>query len=228
MREVRPRLRHLEDPGRGLLHAAQPVRRPRHPRRRARHCAARGAAPQRQGRVDRLPRQPRPAADDALNREVFEESMEIIRRALANERFSLPRQALRVPATRHPRSGLHGAEPHARAAAVVPVRDLAGGHLAADPRLRPGRRPRRGVLEPALLVHQALLGQLRRELRGDHDGRAGPRREAHAGDHRARRGHLRGGGRRRCRDTTSSGSSSGRTAGAAAYMGDDGKPRRPV
>ena len=46
--------------GRGLLDAAQPVRRPRHPRRRPRHGAARGAAPQRQGRVDRLLRQPRP------------------------------------------------------------------------------------------------------------------------------------------------------------------------
>ena len=65
---------------------------------------------------------------------------------------------------------------HARAAAAVPVRDLAGRHQPADAGVRPGRRPRRGVLEPAPRVHQALLGHLRRALRrGPRRPRAGRR-----------------------------------------------------
>ena len=43
----------------GLRHAAQPVGRAGDPRCRPRHGSARGAAPQRQGRLDRVPRQPR-------------------------------------------------------------------------------------------------------------------------------------------------------------------------
>ena len=64
-------------------------------------------------------------------------------------------------------------------------------------RVRAGGRPRRRVLEPALLVHQALLGHLRRALRAAHDGRAGRRREADARGRRARRGHPREGVRDR-------------------------------
>ena len=47
-------------PRRGLRHAAQPVGRSGDPRRRSWHGAPRGAAPQRQGRVDRIAGQPGP------------------------------------------------------------------------------------------------------------------------------------------------------------------------
>ena len=46
---------------------------------------------------------PDQAADDELNREVFEESMEIVRRALDQESFSFQRQALPDPGAGHPR-----------------------------------------------------------------------------------------------------------------------------
>ena len=100
---------------------------------------------------------------------------------------------------------------------AVPVRDLAGGHQPADARLRAGRRPRRRVLEPALLVHQALLGHVRRALRRSARRRAGAAREADARRRGAHRGHAtRRPARRRCPVTTSSGSSSARTGGAGA------------
>ena len=63
-------------------------------------------------------------------------------------------------------------------------------------RVRPGRRPRRGVLEPAPLVHQALLGHLRRALRGrPRRPRARRPREADARHRGAHRGHPREGDR---------------------------------
>ena len=43
------------------------------------------------------------AEHDRINREIFEEAMEVIKLAWGQERFSLPRQALRVPARRRAR-----------------------------------------------------------------------------------------------------------------------------
>ena len=106
---------------------------------------------------------PDQAAADVHNREVFEESMEIVRLALRERVVLVPGQALPDPDPRHPRPRLDGADRSPDPASAVPVRDLAGGHQSADARLRARGRSRRGVLEPAPLVHQAVLGHVRRE-----------------------------------------------------------------
>ena len=182
-------------PRRGLRHAAQPVGRAGDPRRRPRHGAARGAAPQRQGRLDRVPRQPRSAGRRrAQPRGV--RGVDGDRPACPRPRLVLvPGQALPHPRPRDPRSRLHGAGAHADPAPAVPVRDLAGRHQPADARLRARRRPRRGVLEPALRVHQALLGHVRRALRRSARRRVGAAREAHARRRGTHRGQLREGAR---------------------------------
>ena len=216
-------------PRRGLLDAAQPVRRPRHPRRRPRHRAARGAAPQRQGRVDRLPRQPRPG------RRRRPQPARV--RGVDGDRppgagpgdVLVPRRVLRHPRARHPRSWQHRADVDARAPPAVPVRDLAGRHQPADAAVRPGRRPRGGVLEPAPLVHQAVLGHA--------TASATPRRTtvtswppASGGCSSSRcasRTPTRRPWRRRRPGTTSSGSSSARTGGAGATWVPTASRRRP-
>ena len=48
-------------------------------------------------------------ADDAHNREVFEEAMEVIRLALANESLLVPGKHFEFPRAGHPRSGRHRA-----------------------------------------------------------------------------------------------------------------------
>ena len=183
-------------PGRGLLDAAQPVGRPRHPRRRARHRAPRGAPPQRQGGVDRLPRQPRPGRrrrpQPAGLRGVDGHRADGARRG----DVLLPGRVLPAAGPRHPRPRQHRAAPHPGAAAAAPVRDLAGRHQPADAGVRARRRPRRRVLEPAPRLHQALLGHLRRALRRrPRRAGAGRPREADARHRGARRGHPREGGR---------------------------------
>ena len=116
---------------------------------------------------------PEKAADDQLNREVFEESMDIIRLALDQESFSYSGRHFRHPGPGDPRPRRHRPDADARAPPAVPVRDLAGGHQPADARVRAGRRARGGVLEPALFVHRTVLARLRRALRGRPRTRAG-------------------------------------------------------
>ena len=168
---------------------------------------------------------PDQAADDELNREVFEESMEIVRRALDNESFSFHGKHFDIPVPGIPDRGSTVQAALADPTPDLPVRDLAGRDQPADARLRAGRRPRRRVLEPALLVHQALLGQVRRDLRAHARHSAGAAREAHArGRRRVSRTRTRRPARRRSPGTTSSGSSSGRTAGAAATWARTASP----
>ena len=185
-------------PRRGLLDAAQPVGRPGDPRRRPRHGAPRGAAPQRQGRVDRLARQPRPgrrrrAATARCSRSRWRSSAA----RSTEESFSFQGKHFQIPVPGIPDRGSTVQSLTLVPAPAVPVRDLAGGHQPADARLRAGRRPRRRVLEPAPLVHQALLGHVRRALRRR------PRRPRAGADHEKRmlvvvgahRGHPREGRR---------------------------------
>ena len=172
---------------------------------------------------------PDQAADDDRNRRVFEESMEIVRLALAEETFSYHGEFFQIPVPGIPDRGSTVQYADAGAAAAVPVRDLAGRHQPADARVRPGRRPRRRVLEPAPRVHQALLGHLRRALRrGPRRPRAGAAREADARRRRcASRTPTRRRSRRRRPATTSSGSSSARTGGAAATWAPTASRRQP-
>ena len=160
---------------------------------------------------------PEQAADDERNREVFEESMDIVRRALDQESFSYEGEHFQIPVPGIPDRGSTVQHAHAGAPAAVPVRDLAGRHQPADAGVRAGRRARRGVLEPALLVHQAVLGHVRRALRRRPRRGAGARATSGCWSCRsASRTPSRRPSRRRRPATTSSGSSSGRTAGAAA------------
>ena len=182
--------------GGGLLDAAQPVGRPRHPRRRARHRAPRGAASQRQGRVDRVVRQPRPGMPTTSSTGRCSRS----RWRSSGGRSTTSRSRTRgkhfeIPVPGIPDRGSTVQSAHADPAPGLPVRDLAGRDEPADARLRARRRPRRRVLEPALLVHQALLGQVRRDLRAHPRRGAGAAREAHARGRDPRRGHLREGSR---------------------------------
>ena len=100
---------------------------------------------------------------DALNREMFEESMEVILAAWRDERFTLPRQALLVPARRHPRSGQGGRDAHAdppparRGARGVPAGDVAE-HLD----LRGPQGLHRRVRQRRPVDPEAALGHLRR------------------------------------------------------------------
>ena len=173
---------------------------------------------------------PDQAADDLFNREVFEESMEIVRRALNQESFSFQGKHFQIPLPGIPDRGSTVQESDAGPQAAVPVRDLAGGHLTPDARLRAGGRPWRRVLEPALLVHQALLGQVRGELRRRPRRPSARRpRKAHAGRVDPDRGHDGGSqGHARSPATTSSGSSSARTAGAGATWVLTASRRHPV
>ena len=151
---------------RGLLDAAQPLRRSGGARRRAGHRAARGAAPQRQGRVDRLARQPGPGRRRTSTTARCSRSRwrscgwrcATSRSAFTGKHFTIP-----VPGI--PDRGTTVQQLTLVPRPLYPVRDLAGGHQPPDARLRAGRRPRRRVLEPAPRVHQAVLGQVRRGLR---------------------------------------------------------------
>ena len=108
------------------------------PRRGSRHRAARDAAPQRQGGVDRVARQPRswPTTTDQP-RDVRGVDGGRSSRALAEGDRSRTRAST---SSSRPRASPIGAatvaDADAGAAADVPVRDLAGGHAPADPRVR--------------------------------------------------------------------------------------------
>ena len=155
--------------------------------------------------------------------------MEIVRLALANERS---RTTASTSSSRCPASPI-GVRTVQELTLVprpaAPVRDLAGGHQPADPRVRARRRPRRRVLEPALLFIKRFWDTLRRALRRAHDGA-----ELAAGEKRmlviavrVEDTHERGAAHRARRATTSSGSSSGPYGWSRGYMGDDGKPAKP-
>ena len=137
---------------------------------------------------------PDQAADDERNRKVFEESMEIVRRALSQERFSFEGEFFQIPVPGIPDRGST-----VQALTLVP-KPLYPYEIwqavTSPPTLEtvPVARPRRRVLEPALPVHRAFLEHLRRALRGGPRRRAGAGRAADAGHLGARRGHLREGG----------------------------------
>ncbi len=160
------------DPARrGFLDAAQPVGRPRHPRRRPGtvprevvHFNEKGVSIGSHDNPDAI-------AADEHNREVFEESMEIIRRSLDNETFSFQGKHFTLPVPGIPDRGATVARPDADPPPDLSLRDLAGRHQSADLGVRPSRRPWRGVLEPASVVHQAILGPLRGALPGRPPGR---------------------------------------------------------
>ncbi len=172
---------------------------------------------------------PDQAADDDRNRRVFEESMEIVRLALAEESFSYHGEFFQIPVPGIPDRGST-----VQTLTLVP-RPLYPYEIwqavTSPPTLEyvPGRRPRRGVLEPAPRVHQAVLGHLRRALRRrPRRPRAGRRTRSGCSSSRcASRTPTRRPSRRRRRATTSSGSSSARTAGAAATWAPTASRRRP-
>ena len=109
---------------------------------------------------------PEKAADDQLNREVFEESMDIIRLALDKETLLVLRKHFRSRSPASP-TGRHRAVAVARAARSTRTRS-GRRSPARRPRVRAGRRARGGVLEPALLVHRAVLERLRRAYAAAH------------------------------------------------------------
>jgi hypothetical protein len=214
-------------PRRGLRHAAQPVGRARHARRRTRHRAARGAAPQRQGRVDRVARQPRPGDRRLHNREVFEESMEIIRRALTQESLLVPGQALPDPGPGHPRPG----------------RDRAGRSRSCRDRCtrsRSGRRSParpRSTTSPSSATAPCSGTSTTRSSSGSGTSTARSTssrtvstlaaREADARRRGAHRGHVREG-----RASARPGHDEfwkflGPYGWSRGYMGEDGKPAKP-
>ena len=173
---------------------------------------------------------PDQAADDDRNRRVFEESMEIVRLALADESFSYHGELFQLPVPGIPDRGstvqqltlvprpLHPYEIW-QAVTSPPTLDYVPvvGHGAV-------------FWNQHHVVHQALLGHAtasatRRPTTArssaDHEQADARRRRAH-------RGHPREGRSRRRRPaTTSSGSSSGRTAGAAATWARTASRPRP-
>ncbi len=83
---------------------------------------------------------------DRINREVFEESMEIIKLAWANERFSYTGKHFELPPAGIPDRGVTVVRAHARAPPGRPRRDLPADLVARHPRVRPRRRPQGRVL----------------------------------------------------------------------------------
>ena len=138
---------------------------------------------------------PEQAADDDRNRRVFEESMEIVRRALTQETFEFQGEFFQIPVPGIPDRGAT-----VQSLSLVP-RPLYPYEIwqavTSPPTLDacPRPRPRRRVLEPALQVHPAVLGDVRRPLRHGPRRRAGAPRQADARHLGAHRGHLREGGR---------------------------------
>ena len=174
-----------------------------------------------QARVDRLATTtPTSRPTTTHNREVFEEAMDDHPPGPRQRALLVPRQALRASPARHPRSGLA----RCRTLTLVPrprhpYEIWQAVTQPADPRVRARRRPRRRVLEPALQLHQALLGHATATRYAEHHDGA----ELAPGDKRmlvvavrvedTYEEALRHAPRRA---TTSSGSSSGPTAGAGA------------
>ena len=172
---------------------------------------------------------PDQAADDAFNREVFEESMEIVRRALTEESFSFQGKHFQIP--------LPG----------IPDRGSTVQELTLVPRPLYPFEIWQAVTSPPTLDYVPVVdhgavfwNQHYSFIKRFWDTYAENYAAAHDGhelaDHEKRmlvvvdahRGHDGAGrGPRRSPATTSSGSSSARTAGAAGYMGPDGKPAAP-
>ena len=204
--------------GRGLLHAAQPVG------AAAILGVGRGTVPREvlhlndKGVSIGSHDNPDQAADDDRNRRSSRSRWRSSGLALDQESFSYEGESLPTPGPGHSRPGLHGAGAHAGPTAALPLRDLAGRHQPADPRLRARRRSRRRVLEPALLASSSGSGTrtasatpppTRRRTGRPRDKRM----LVVVGPHRGH--HEKAIARRPPQATTSSGSSSARTAGAA-------------
>ena len=149
---------------------AQPQRWSRHPRRGPRHRAPRDPPPQRLPRLDRFARQPRPGADDAKNREYFEEQMEIIRMALTQETFSFNGKYFQLPVPGIPDRGETVQELTLVPRPIYPFEIWQAATSPPTVEYTPKVEPRRGVLEPAPDVHQAHVGPLRRGARGSTHG----------------------------------------------------------
>ena len=80
---------------------------------------------------------PDKAEADRINREIMDESMDVILARPRERDVQLPRRLLRLPAAGHPRPRRPGRATDVGAPAAVPVRDLAADHLTTDARARP-------------------------------------------------------------------------------------------
>ena len=100
-------------------------------------------------------------AADEHNRKQFSEAMQVIRMALDQETFSFHGDVYDFPPPGIPDRGGFVEGPHAGATTVVPLRDLAGDYVTADPRRSPQAGLGRGVLEQSSLIRQDAMGTLR-------------------------------------------------------------------
>ena len=136
---------------------------------------------------------PDQADADPLNREQFDEAIEVIRTAFDNERFKFAGRHYTFPPPGIPdRGGLRRA-PHPRPPAPPPRRVVAGGHLAPHARGRAPQGLRRGVLAEAPRLRPQLVGALRGAATPPTRAASWPRREADAGADLPDRGHPRAG-----------------------------------
>ena len=118
------------------------------------------------------------AEHDRINREIFEESMEVIKLAWDNERFSYRGKHFVVPARRRARPRHARQRPDAHPQAAAPRRHLPAGHLAGDDRVRAAGRPQGRLLAAERRQPEAEVGPLRRDPRGDRLARSGRARTA--------------------------------------------------
>ena len=162
------------------------------------------------------------AEHDRVNREIFEEAMEVIKLAWYQRAVQLPRQALHLPPDGVPDRGATRERPHARPPAGHPVEIFQPVGVAVDAGVRRPAGPRRRVRPLLSRQDQEGVGSLRR----------GGGRGRHAPSGRGRTGasvdDVRGTQHRRrheaspARAMTSSSSSSPRTGGSNQF--DDGVP----
>ena len=118
------------------------------------------------------------AEHDRINREVFEEAMEVIKLAWSAGALRLPRQALRVPARRRARPRHLRQRPHAHPQAAADGRHLPARDLARDDRVRAPGRPQGGVLAAERRQPEGEVGPLRRDPRARSASRSARARTA--------------------------------------------------
>ena len=106
------------------------------------------------------------AEHDRINREIFEESMEVIKLAWYNERFSYRGKHFVLPPDDVPDRGTHRQRPDADPQAAAHGRHLPAGHLAGDDRVRAPGRPQGRLLAAERRQPEAEVGPLRRDPRG--------------------------------------------------------------
>ena len=105
------------------------------------------------------------AEHDRINREVFEEAMEVIKLAWTNERFSYRGKHFVFPPDDVPDRGTLRQRPHADPQARRARRHLPAGHLAGDDRVRAPRRAQGRLLAAERRQPEAEVGPLRRDPR---------------------------------------------------------------